>query len=318
MLASLLLLTLAGSPAEPAPQVMVVSFLGDAHATQIESAVVGSLGEQGLTVTVAQPGRWLAECDDGLQQACAAALRRGWEGAASAAPFVVLGEARAHEQGHDLRVVVHQRGEPEPVATFEARWVDGDLILPIVFPRAVTRAIEQRRHPPAPITARERQVLAHLDEPPSGDAGAPPLPRRSEVPGPLPPVRSPGDPDARIDLRRDFDRVCRSGRRQRRARGEPRELRPRCSLGPALGYVRPRTWAVASLLVASTLTSIASFQARASGDHSGATRSMLRGVGVATAATAGVLGVGVITLTIGDRWQARRHLQDEAWFRHQE
>ncbi len=322
----------AESEAEAAPpiEVAVVSPSGADAMPELAPSVAAAIDEQGLVAMPMQLGGRTSEAcrDSMLLPECVDALRRRWK--RRAPPLMVLGAISPEPGSRRVRMMVLGRDEPEPIASFDATFIEGDLVLPIVFPVAVAEAIDRHLHPPAPPTEQELRELAELDEP----ATRPPsvtLSDEAEPAEPVPETRQAAEPSPRIepmvavmetdgvepslDLRRDFAEVCRKGRRHRRtSHDDYRDLRPRCSMGPVLGYVRPRTWVVTTLGVVSAVASGIAFSMDARGGLSEDASRTARGWGTATAAMAGVMGVGTITLTIGDRREARRYLRDERWF----
>ncbi|MCA9708719.1 MAG: hypothetical protein KDK70_22915 [Myxococcales bacterium] len=313
---------LAGSVAQAPvePQVAVISPTGGERLPALESAIVEALEGKDLVTTRLRLGaRDASGCTDSMvAPACVERLRRGWGQRPS---LVVVGSISAEAGAPRAQVLVLHRDEPEPVARFDARFVEGDLVLPIVFPLAVAEAVDQHLYPPDAPTAEELHVLSTLDEPP----GEPEAPRAAvsvaDPPSPAPESRPPlrvalgSSPiDETLHLRRDFDQVCRRGPRRRRAsRDDPRDLRPRCGLGPTLGYVRPRTWVMASLAIASGVASGVAFAVQDDASRGAAARREAGAWGTAAAATSVVLGVGTVTSMVADRWQARRYLQNERW-----
>ncbi len=334
--------------AQPSADVAVTPLAGMAEASDARYDLVQGLREHGLAVDAL---RCRAQPDP---PRCARSLRERWSDRSDSYRFMITGSVHALDVGRRVHLEIFERGQPDPVAHFDARFVEGDLVLPIVFPQAVADAVRARVDPPAPASEQELAVLARLDEPARlsepgrtepgrtdeparigeperisepGRIGAPgrtdqtagseqPLPRVRLDPGP---VLELDTFEGQIGLRRDFAAVCRTGPRQRRrSRDDPRDLRPKCSAGPVLGYVRPRTWVVGTMMVASAIASGVSLGLRRRADFGSSTDQKLGGWGAAMAATSGVLGVAVVTLTIGDRWQARRHLGAQRWLELQE
>lgn len=331
MLSAVVFALLAGPPAEALPprRVAVISPTGAEQLPALEPALVEALDARGFSTTRLRPSspEGSACADSMVEPSCVAQLRRGWND--QRPPLMVLGSIAAESGSHRVQLLVLHRDESEPIARFDARFVDDDLVLPIVFPVAVADAIERHGHPPPVPTEQELALLSRLDEPsgptsPSAEASPPAeaspqgerggdAPRPSRRMEPVVQAMEDRALDEALHLRRDFDEVCRRGpRRRRQSRDDPRDLRPHCSLGPVLGYVRPRTWVTATLAVASGIASGIAFRAQR-GPHGEETRRKAGAWGTATAATSAVLGVGVITLSIGDRWQARRYLRDERW-----
>lgn len=315
------------TPAPAPPAVAVISPSGGEHWPELEPALVEALDAQGRSVTRLRLGaREGSSCAGSMvDPSCIDGIRRQWTDQRPS--ILVLGSITVEAESRRVEVLVLHRDESEPIARLDARFVAEDRVLPIVFPMAVARAVERHGKPPARPTEHERAVLSQLDEPPAAAIApvADLVTVSSSEPGREVPSSSPRiEPvaqvlddrgvDEALDLRRDFDEICRQGARRRRAsRDEPRDLRPRCRLGPVFGYVRPRTWVTATLAVASGIASGIAFRARGSGSYSERTQRKTEAWGTAAAATSAVLGVGVVTLTIGDRWQARRYLQDERW-----
>ncbi|MCH9687349.1 MAG: hypothetical protein K0V04_38300 [Deltaproteobacteria bacterium] len=313
-------LSLLGSGATGST-VAVAPLVGETDDAQLQRSVIEGLRARGLQVDELGCRSYRDP------STCPQSLHRRWRAHPDSHRFFVQGRVEPRSDGHVVHLEVLERGTDQPVATLHARFVSSDQILPIVFPVAVAEAIETRIEPPAPPGPDELRVLTQLDEPPATAVGeAPqveePAPPRPQLQGHAHAPSTPeviealqGEVDQDIDLRRDFGAVCRSGRRRHRSsRDDPRDLRPRCSAGPVLGYIRPRTWVTGTLMVASAIASGVAFRVRRQGEFSSDTENKLGGWGKAMAATSGVLGVGSITLVIGDRWQARRHLRDERWF----
>lgn len=288
---------------------------------ELRPALVDALHERGLAPVQLEPrSRTASACGDSMvSEDCQRRLHEAWSDRWPS--LLVVGAIGEQGGSRDVELLVLQRDEPQPVARMEARFVDGDLILPIVFPMALAERVEQRVDPPAPPSPAELEVLARLDEPPP-PRGVPVVRTSTPAPAPPPPpmtrpvvMKAPGGSiDDAIDLRRDFEQVCRSGpRRRRTSPDDPRDLRPSCRLGPTLGYVRPRTWVVASMFVASSVATGLAFRAERQGDLGAAGQRTAGEWARATAAMTGAFGLSTVVLAITDRRQARRHLRDERW-----
>ncbi|MCB9717241.1 MAG: hypothetical protein H6712_25555 [Myxococcales bacterium] len=282
-----------------------------------------------LLAEVARPTVHVASFGDGL---AAATLRRELsealsrrdlasadQGSASTARFEVGGEVVPRPAGELLRVVVRERGRT--LVSFEAVRAEGELLLPIVLPMAVGRAIDERLHPPAPPSEEERRILAELDLDPPIDPGE----LDPCVLGCCYPVGPElGSWDVEADLRQDFAEYCRvEPRRHRRSRDEPVDLRPVCRRGPVLGYLRPWTWVAGAATVGAGAATTVSFGLRAAGWSSAGLQlgyhrrlgASLGAWGTASAALTGALLSTTIGLVISDRRRAARFIREQKQLR---
>lgn len=264
----------------------VASFGDDASSVELRQAIAVELGARGIEV-VSSP--------DELETS-----------------FVVEGELAEGPAGARIHIVVRERGRERPLADLKALRGDGELLLPLVLPERVARAIGERLEPPPPPTDEELEILARLDEDPVLPYEPDPCvvgccyPAGPEWPGPEEPRY--------VDLRQDFEDFCRVAPRRRR-RGEPFDARPACIRGPVLGYVRPRSWISGSATVVAAAATGLSFGLRASGWDAGGLQ--LRGHrigaplitwGTTSAVLTGALLSTTIVLLVADRRAAKRYI----------
>jgi len=170
--------------------------------------------------------------------------------AKTAADYLVFGGVTP---GH-ATVTIFDVKSGKIVKSMDSSMTPGDLIVPIVLPKAVVTAVEENINPPGPATDEEKAVLAALDEPDKtpeelaaekqeiADAQAAVEKALQDQ------VLETGNVTA--DLVADFDDFCRTGKRKKRENKEsPKDLRPSCKRGTFWGYWQPRTWVALTLTI---------------------------------------------------------------------
>ncbi len=300
MVLGLSLAMMLGSPMS-GPTVEIAPFAGGTPAQELRDRIGEEIREEGFEVVEADAS-FLTEPFDPRP----ASLER--IDGDSEARFVVFGRVAGPQGAPLIEVVVAERGQGV-VERFEARWVEGDLILPLILPDAIATSIVHRIAPPPPPTDEERRVLERLDEP-ARDEEHP----RSPITGCIlrRPDAVPSGPP-RVDLRKDFEMFCRVGPRRGRD-----DLRPVCKRGPVWGYVHRRTWVTgAATLLAGGATG-AAFGLRTAGwSHGGArwagydVSAPLTAWGATSAAITGTLLGATVVLLVSDRRRARQYIRQE-------
>lgn len=312
-----MMLTSRGA-AGPVEVAVVPFFGGEPHA--IERDVSDALAAEGWAVVPGPPlPAEAVGCDEQpIPTSCEAPTVERWRAEPTNARFLVLGSVVPAVGGPAVEVRIFDRelAEGSPTTVLQARMRQGDVVLPVVFPTAVSGAIAERIEPPPPPTEAELDAMARLDDPPAAPLDPCEVGFCCRYPAPAPPP----DPSELtlddIDLRDEFETICRVGPpRGPRWVGDPEDLRPICRRGPVWGYVRPRTWAVGSLFVASSGATALAFGLRAAGWHAGGLQlgghrlgAPLTTWGTAAAITTGALAVSTLVLALSDRRRARRFI----------
>lgn len=250
--------------------VALLVFEGDADAAStLRYAAQTGLSEAGynvvgvkqtLTVTAGK-----VKCKD-IDEACQAKVAKYLTKNSKTAPdFYVYGTAGAPGTPSTVTIydVKNEKVVDELNFIFDA---DSDMIAPIALPKAMGQAVVDYQDPPAPMTAEEAAIVAQLDEPEMTEEEKAEQERKLKEAqeASLRAYNSGLDVGAqRIDLKKDFDKVC-------RPKAEPRkdvktelpdgtvevakDLRPICERGPGVGYWQPRSWVALSLTVAAGAT----------------------------------------------------------------
>ncbi|MCX4245978.1 hypothetical protein [Paraliomyxa miuraensis] len=267
---SVLLAAPAKPPAEPATDgrtIGVLRFTGSPAASELRATLQPSLEEAGFTVrgialelgeaTKKVKCKGASDSDE-----CLAALGK-WLNAnpKTAADFILFGRVG---EGNDVSLVMFDVTKGQRVATFDTRFNEGDLILPIVLPQALVTALQEHMTPPPPATEEELAAIAALDEPektPEEIAAEKEAIAAAEAAAAASQQDQVIDTDKiQADLKEDFETFCRNEpRKKRESKDEPRDLRPACKRGPFWGYWQPRAWVALGLTSGAALGAAAMY-----------------------------------------------------------
>lgn len=250
-------------PATDGKTVSLLRFEGGAGATDLRGSLQPALEAQGYTVKgvaldLPAAAKKLKCKGDPTQDECLTTLGK-WlnDNPRTASDFIIFGTV-ADAPASSVTMVVFDIAKGQRVKTFETSFNEGDLILPIVLPQAVTTAIDHHREPPAPATAEEQAVISKLDEP---EKTPEELRAEQEEIDDAQKGAGAGLQDAvidtdsiEVDLKEDFEDFCRNEpRRKRESKDDPRDLRPHCDRGPFWGYWQPRAWVALGLTAGTAL-----------------------------------------------------------------
>ena len=263
--------SLAAAPkksAEPATDGKTLALLrcdgGDA-ANELRATLQTALQDQGYTArgvaldttTAAKKVKCKAGPDS---DECLAAVGK-WlnNNPKTAADFILFGSV-GEGAGAAVSIVMFDIAKGERVETFNTKFNEGDLILPIVLPQQVVTSLNDHREPPPPVTAEEQAILDTLDEP---------LKTPEEIQAELDAIKKAEEDAARAqqdavintddieaDLTKDFEAFCRKDgepRKKRESKEDPKDLRPACKRGSFWGYWQPRAWVALGLTAGAAL-----------------------------------------------------------------
>jgi len=252
------------------PTVALLRFTGGTGSTGAEQAVRdgvrAALEREGVPVRLVALGREQAaskaKCPTPSDDACLGKIVE-WLGTSpkTAADVLVVGERR----GDALHVVVFDARAGERVA-FTAVLRQADLVLPIVLPEAIARAVIE----PGPRlpTPEEQAALAALEEPErtseerAAEAEAVAAAEARASTSPEPSTENVETTAVEVDLKQDFAAFCRTGpRRPRASRDDAKDLRPVCGRGPFWGYWQPRAYVALALTSASAIATLGIYAA---------------------------------------------------------
>lgn len=267
---SVLLAAPAKKPAEPATDgrtIGVMRFTGSPAATELRATLQPSLEDAGYTVRgialeLGDAAKKVKCKGDSESDECLAALGK-WLNAnpKTAADFILFGSV---SENNDVKLVMFDVAKSQRVTTFDTRFNEGDLILPIVLPQALVTALQEHQTPPPPATKEELADIAALDEPektPEEIAAEEAAIAKAQEDAAAAQQDQVIDTDEiQADLKDDFDAFCRNEpRKKRESRDEPRDLRPACKRGPFWGYWQPRAWVALGLTSGAALGTAAMY-----------------------------------------------------------
>lgn len=169
--------------------------------------------------------------------------------------FYVYGVAG--ENGAPSTIVVYDVAKDQVAREINFIFDDADFIASEVLGGAVGQAALNAQVPPAPMSEDEAAVMAALDEPektPEEAAAEEKALKEAEEASVLAYNRSMDAGAQTVDLKKDFDDLCREGPREDKELQLPdgtvdveRDLRPACKRGAFWGYWQPRGYAILSL-----------------------------------------------------------------------
>lgn len=256
----------AGGEAAPATDgrtVALMRFTGPPKATEIRGDIQTAFDEKGFKVKgvaldVEAAAKKVKCGADASDPACLEALGK-WlnSNPKTAADYIVFGSV-SETVPPRANVVVYDIADAKVIKEIEPILAEQDLILPIALPQEVATAIEQDITPPGPPTEEEQEILAQLDEPektPEELAAEKEQIAQAQEEAARAQQAAPIDTSTiEVDLRDDFQDFCRTGpRRKRESKDDPKDLRPKCSLGPVFGYWQPRAWVALGLTAGAAL-----------------------------------------------------------------
>lgn len=262
----------AKPPATPATDgrtIGVMRFTGTPAAAELRATLQPVLEEAGYTVRgialelseAAKKVKCKAAADS---DECLAAVGK-WLNAnpKTSADFILFGNV---SEAADVDLVVFDVTKGQRVATFDTRFNEGDLILPIVLPQALVTALQEHQTPPPGPTPEELAAVEALDEPdktPEEIAAEKDAIAKAEAEAAAAKQDQVIDTeDIQVSLTDDFEAFCRNEpRRKRKSREEPKDLRPACKRGPFWGYWQPRAWVALGLTVGTGLGAAAMYSA---------------------------------------------------------
>ncbi len=183
----------------------------------------------------------------------------------TAADYLVFGGVTTGSPGSAKITVFDIKGD-KVVKSFDAGLSAGDLIAPLVLPKAVVISVDENITPRTPATDEEKQIIALLDEPEKTPEEVAAEKREIEE---AQAAAEKALQDQVIDtstitadLKEDFEAFCRTGKRKKReSREDPKDLRPKCSRGPFWGYWQPRAWVALTLTSGAAIGTIAFYSA---------------------------------------------------------
>ncbi|MEM7156397.1 MAG: hypothetical protein AAF799_26325 [Myxococcota bacterium] len=252
-------------PATDGKTLALLRFDGGDAANELRATLQTALQDQGYTArgvaldttTAAKKVKCKAGPDS---DECLAAVGK-WlnKTPKTAADFIMFGTV-GEGAGAEVTIVVYDIAKGERVKTFNTKFNEGDLILPIVLPQQVVTSLNDHREPPPPATAEEQAIIDTLDEP---------LKTPEEIQAELDAIKKAEEDAARAqqdavistddieaDLVEDFDAFCRKEgepRKKRESKEDPKDLRPACKRGPFWGYWQPRAWVALGLTTGAAL-----------------------------------------------------------------
>lgn len=246
--------------------VALMRFSGDPAGAELRTSVQTQLKEAGYSVKGvaldAEAAAKKLKCkSDPVGDECLVALGK-WlnKGDATAADYIVVGTVQSNGR-KTTNIVVFDIAAGKQVRNFKAS-LGMDLVAELTLPAAIANAVIHHREPPAPATAEEKQALAELDEP-KKTAEEIRLEQQSIVDAEAAAKKAAEGQgvvikEVEIDLKKDFKEFCRTGKREKREKDEPKDLRPKCQRGTTFGYWQPRAW-VAMVLTGGALIGTGAF-----------------------------------------------------------
>jgi hypothetical protein len=258
------------APATIGGSVALLRFTGDPAGNELRSTTQVELEQAGFTVKsvaldLPAAAKKLKCRGEPSSDACLDAIGT-WlaKSPKTAADFLVFGDAQPVASGVRVTLTTYDFTKKQIVAALTVDVREGDLIVPIIAPRQVATGLQQHLSPPGPATAEEQALLAELDEPAKtpeelaaeqkalADAEAAAAERAATAEVDVAGVE--------VDLKADFKELCREGaRRPRESKDDPKDLRPKCSMGPFWGYWQERAWVALGLTSAAAIGTIVSY-----------------------------------------------------------
>ncbi len=250
----------AGAPKPADGQVGLMRFGGDGNDLRV--SVQQSFEGEGFTVkgvaldiqTAAGKVKCKGPKDDSVTDECLAKIGLWLNKKGKQQPpytYLVFGTYGSLDEGQSTRVIVYDLINSKRVVDYQASPSSDDLILPLMLPRAVATGVQDYITPPAPITPEEQKVIDDLDagltaEEKAAQDEAVNDAREGVLSGPTGPMSMEG---IQVDLKKDFDKFARDGKRtKRKSKEDPKDLRPSRKLGPFFGYWQPRAWVALGLM----------------------------------------------------------------------